>query len=145
MVNDATKLKEELNNWKNRNGKYLSKNEKEEYLRHWQYRKLYPIQKYLDSNWNKRYNKLDQEFKELEYPDFHSFMRQTMMGPISPKKIEDLVVKVFQKHPKPVEDAKKNPKTKKFLVGKVMEFSNHTADPKILNEIVDKKLKELKD
>ncbi|MFX1449863.1 MAG: Asp-tRNA(Asn)/Glu-tRNA(Gln) amidotransferase subunit GatB [Promethearchaeota archaeon] len=61
-----------------------------------------------------------------------------------PVKIKDLVNKIFKEHPQAVQDALKHPKSKKFLVGQVMEISNHTADPKLVNKIVDKKLQELK-
>lgn len=60
-----------------------------------------------------------------------------------PEEIMDLVEKIFQENPKAVEDALIHPKSKQFLVGKVMEATNHTADPKILNEIINKKLKEM--
>ncbi|MHA1383877.1 MAG: Asp-tRNA(Asn)/Glu-tRNA(Gln) amidotransferase subunit GatB [Candidatus Helarchaeota archaeon] len=60
------------------------------------------------------------------------------------QKIRVLVDKVFKENKKAVEDALTQAKSKKFLIGKVMEISNHTADPKISNEIINEKLKELK-
>ncbi|MHA1376996.1 MAG: Asp-tRNA(Asn)/Glu-tRNA(Gln) amidotransferase subunit GatB [Candidatus Helarchaeota archaeon] len=61
----------------------------------------------------------------------------------NPEKINELIEQVFANYKKAVQDAIKKPKSRKFLIGKVMEISNHTADPKILNEIINKKLNEL--
>ena len=61
-----------------------------------------------------------------------------------PKRIGLFIEKVFKEHKKAVQDAIEQPKTKKFLVGKAMEISNHTTDPKILNKLISKKLEELK-
>jgi len=61
-----------------------------------------------------------------------------------PNKITKFVEKIFSDNPNAVEDALRDPKSIRFLVGQVMEESNHTADPRILNEIINKKLQELK-
>lgn len=60
-----------------------------------------------------------------------------------PEEIKNLVERIFQEYPEAVQDAIIHPKSKQFLVGKVMELTNHTADPSVLNEIINEKLKEM--
>lgn len=61
----------------------------ERYIRHWRYVKLWPIQEFLDREWREQFDTLNNEFGELEHPDFHSYMN-IEVGPKSPKGIKDL-------------------------------------------------------
>lgn len=61
----------------------------ERYIRHWRYVKLWPIQDFLDRELREQFDILNNEFGELEHPDFHSYM-SIEVGPKSPKRIEDL-------------------------------------------------------
>jgi thiol-disulfide isomerase/thioredoxin len=62
----------------------------ESYVRRWQYKKLWPIQAFLDQEWRERFNTLKEELGELDHPEFYSYFSKGWVGPISPKGIEDL-------------------------------------------------------
>ncbi|WMW22750.1 hypothetical protein RE476_02710 [Methanolobus mangrovi] len=62
----------------------------ESYVRRWQYKKLWPIQAFLDQEWREQFNTLKGEFGELDHPEFYSYFSKGWVGPISPKAIEDL-------------------------------------------------------
>jgi hypothetical protein len=64
--------------------------ETESYIRRWQYKKLWPIQAFLDLKWQNLFTSFKDEFGELDHPDFHSYMSSVWVGPISPKDVEDL-------------------------------------------------------
>lgn len=72
-----------------RNGRQLSQEERERYVRHWKYTKLWPIQEFLDQEWRQLFNEFSNEFKELEHPDFQVYIT-TSWGSASPKKASDL-------------------------------------------------------
>ena len=55
--------------------------------------------------------------------------------------IEQLVVDVIKENPAQVDKVKSNPKLIGWFVGQVMKKSEGKADPKIINEIIHKKLK----
>jgi aspartyl-tRNA(Asn)/glutamyl-tRNA(Gln) amidotransferase subunit B len=55
--------------------------------------------------------------------------------------IEQLVVDVIKANPAQVDKVKSNPKLIGWFVGQVMKKSEGKADPKIINEIINKKLK----
>ena len=71
------------------NGRQLSLEERERYVRHWKYTKLWPIQEFLDQEWRQLFNELRDEFKEPEHPDFPVYMT-TSWGSVSPRKASDL-------------------------------------------------------
>ncbi len=54
--------------------------------------------------------------------------------------IERIVDEVFREYRKAVEDALKNPKAINFLVGQVMRKTRGRADPKLVNEIIRRRL-----
>jgi len=54
--------------------------------------------------------------------------------------IEAVVDEVLKENPKAVDDAKRNPKAINFLVGSVMKKTGGRADPKIVAEIIRRKL-----
>lgn len=61
----------------------------ERYMRHWRYAKLWPIHEFLDPNWREQFHALNNEFGDLEHPDFHSYT-SVEIGDKSPKGVEDL-------------------------------------------------------
>ncbi|MCY4303558.1 MAG: Asp-tRNA(Asn)/Glu-tRNA(Gln) amidotransferase subunit GatB [Aestuariivita sp.] len=54
--------------------------------------------------------------------------------------IQTAVDKVFADNPTQVIKAKENPKLKGWFVGQVMKYTNGKANPKAVNEVIDKKL-----
>ncbi len=59
------------------------------------------------------------------------------------EELERIIEQVISENPKAVEDFKKGkPRATMFLVGKVMEKTKGKANPKLVNEIIEKKLKE---
>ena len=54
--------------------------------------------------------------------------------------IESAVDEAFAKNPQQVEKAKNNPKVAGFFVGQVMKATGGKANPKLVNDIVRKKL-----
>lgn len=67
-----------------------SQQESESYVRRWKYKKLWPIQAFLDVEWQNLFTSFKEEFGELDHPDFHSYTRSAWVGPTSPKDVEDL-------------------------------------------------------
>jgi len=67
-----------------------SQQETESYVRRWQYNKLWPIQAFLDPEWQNLFTSFKDEFGELDHPDFHIYMSSARVGPTSPKDVEDL-------------------------------------------------------
>ena len=67
-----------------------SQQETESYVRRWKYKKLWPIQAFLDMGWQKLFTSFKEEFGELDHPDFHSYMSSAWVGPTSPKDVKDL-------------------------------------------------------
>ena len=61
------------------------------YVRHWQYKKLSPIQAYLLGEWRQRFETFRQEFGGIDHPDFHYYEHPVWSGPTSPKGAEELV------------------------------------------------------
>mgnify|MGYP003876399279 CR=1 FL=1 len=58
--------------------------------------------------------------------------------------LEELVDRVFKENPKAVKDALADEKAVHYLIGQVMKATRGRADPQITNELVRKKLAELK-
>ncbi|MCS7098758.1 MAG: Asp-tRNA(Asn)/Glu-tRNA(Gln) amidotransferase subunit GatB, partial [Sulfolobales archaeon] len=56
--------------------------------------------------------------------------------------IERVVEEVFRENPKAVADAIRDPKAVNFLVGQVMKKTRGRADPKLVNEIIRRRLAE---
>lgn len=56
------------------------------------------------------------------------------------EEIERVVEEVFRENPRAVADAIKDPKAINFLVGQVMKKTRGRADPKLVNEIIRKRL-----
>lgn len=54
-------------------GREPTRDEAEEYKRHWQRDRLSPIAEYLEGDWSKRYRQLIAEFGEVPDPDFLAF------------------------------------------------------------------------
>lgn len=71
-------------------GRRPSREEGERYVRYWQYKKLWPIQAFLDQEWRQRFDVLKQEIGEPDHPDFHFYMSPVWTGPSSPRTVEDL-------------------------------------------------------
>lgn len=67
----------------------LNQQQKETSARLWQYKKLWPIQAFLDNGWKKQFDDLNEEFGEIENLDF-DFYLISGIGPNSPKSIEEL-------------------------------------------------------
>jgi len=67
-----------------------SQQETEINVRRWQYKKLWPIQAFLDIEWQSLFTSFKDEFGELDHPDFHIYMSSAWVGPTSPKVVEDL-------------------------------------------------------
>lgn len=67
-----------------------SQQETESYVRRWQYKKLWPIQAFLDLEWQNLFTSFKDEFGELDHPDFHTYISSSWDGPTSPKDVEDL-------------------------------------------------------
>lgn len=67
-----------------------SQQETESYVKRWKYKKLWPIQAFLDIEWKNLFTSFKEEFGELDHPDFHSYMSSAWVGPTSPKDVEDL-------------------------------------------------------
>ncbi|MHB1296003.1 MAG: hypothetical protein ACYC4R_13520 [Anaerolineae bacterium] len=59
-------------------------------IRNWQYRRLTPIQEYLQGAWRRQFEALRQEFGELKHPDYHFYMSSSWVGPTSPKSNDEL-------------------------------------------------------
>jgi len=69
----------------------ITKEEYETFRRQWQYSKLWPIQTFLEQEWQLQFNALREEFGEPDHPDFHLYSSgATWVGPTSPKSVEDL-------------------------------------------------------
>lgn len=68
------------------------------------------------------------------------FERLGMRQVTDPAIIESAVAEAFAKNPQQVEKAKNNPKVAGFFVGQVMKATKGKANPKLVNEIVSKKL-----
>lgn len=60
------------------------------YVRAWQYEKLIPIERYLNSAWRERYEEMSREFGEIEHPDYLLDKHCVWHGPTSPKTAEEL-------------------------------------------------------
>lgn len=58
------------------------------------------------------------------------------------EEIERVVDEVFKENPRAVEDAIRDPKAINFLVGQVMRKTRGRADPKLVNEIIKRRLSE---
>ena len=71
-------------------GRRPSREKGESYVRHRQYKKLWPIQEFLDQKWRQRFDALKGEFGKLDHPDFDIYMSPIWTGPTSPKTVEDL-------------------------------------------------------
>jgi aspartyl-tRNA(Asn)/glutamyl-tRNA(Gln) amidotransferase subunit B len=59
----------------------------------------------------------------------------------SPEELENIVEKVFSKHPKCVEDALVDEAAVHFLVGQLMKETRGKADPQLANKLIHEKLK----
>jgi aspartyl-tRNA(Asn)/glutamyl-tRNA(Gln) amidotransferase subunit B len=57
--------------------------------------------------------------------------------------LSKLIDEVFEENPKAVKDALTNPNAINFLVGQVMKKTKGRADPKLTNELIIKKLREI--
>lgn len=90
LIAQATDVGKNLDLWEREYGNRPSQQEIDSYVRRWQYKKLWPIQAFLDDEWRERFNALKKEFGELDNPDFDSYPRKAWVGPASPKDIEDL-------------------------------------------------------
>ncbi|MFX1298544.1 MAG: hypothetical protein ACFFD2_27265, partial [Promethearchaeota archaeon] len=65
-------------------GKKPTVEEGKKHIRRWKYEKLYPIQKYLDEEWQNIFKILKEEFGELDHPDVPFYIGETWRGPTSP-------------------------------------------------------------
>lgn len=68
----------------------VNQEEIDNYIRHWQYEKLMPIQAYLDDEWSNRFGSFKEEIGEPDHPGFHVHIGATWIGPTSPKDMEEL-------------------------------------------------------
>ena len=68
------------------------------------------------------------------------FERLGMRQVTDPAVIESAVDEAFAKNPEQVEKARSNPKVAGFFVGQVMKATKGKANPKLVNDIVRKKL-----
>jgi hypothetical protein len=69
--------------------------EKERFIRHWRYSKLWPIQEFLDGEWKKIFDNLKNEFKEPDHPDFHYYSSSVSIGlksPLLKEEIENMTI-----------------------------------------------------
>ncbi len=68
------------------------KREIEDYIRHWRYRKLTPVQKYLPAEVEEHFSSLKKEFEgSAQYPDFYGIIQGIERHPAeSPKSCEEL-------------------------------------------------------
>lgn len=90
MIDKGIDAEQRLDFQERESGHRPSQQEGERYERRWQYTKLWPIQAFLDPEWQQRFNVLKKEFGELDHPDFHVYSSTVWVGPTSPKGIQEL-------------------------------------------------------
>lgn len=78
----------------------------------------------------------------LEDKDPDDLVRQGITTIGEEEELERIVAEVFEENPKAVSDALRDPKAINFLVGQVMRKTKGRADPKIVNEIIRRRLAE---
>lgn len=78
----------------------------------------------------------------LEDRDPEDLVKQGITTIGEEEELERLVDEVFKENPKAVSDALRDPKAINFLVGQVMKKTKGRADPKIVNEIIKRRLAE---
>ncbi len=76
----------------------------------------------------------------LEDTDPEELVFRGMTAIREAEELERVVEEVFRENPKAVEDALKDPRAVNFLVGQVMKKTGKRADPKLVNEIIRRRL-----
>jgi len=91
LVETGKDLQEWIESKESESGRKPAKNEIDREVRRWRYRKLIPIQDYLDQKWKQEFNKFKDEFGEQAHLDFPVYIGPTFIGPTSPKSSEELL------------------------------------------------------
>ena len=78
----------------------------------------------------------------LEDVDPEELVSRGMTAIGESEELERVVEEVFRENPKAVEDALRDPRAINFLVGQVMRKTGKRADPKLVNEIIRRRLRE---
>jgi len=90
MVEQECDVEKWLEYREKESGQRPSPTEAAKYARLWQYRRLLPIESYLDGDWQRRFQKLREEFGPLAHPDFLRYISTTWVGPTSPQTLEEI-------------------------------------------------------
>lgn len=76
-------------NYKDRNGKPPTEEEKKDYKSRWQMISLYPIRDYIPSIWKEKLKKFLTQYGEMEHPDYLAYHGPVVVGSTSPISEED--------------------------------------------------------
>lgn len=60
------------------------------FIRHWQYRKLYPIQEFLEGRYQRQYEKFVEEFGAIDETELRPYRMKVISGVTSPKSTTEL-------------------------------------------------------
>ncbi len=90
LVDRGPHLEGRVRGWEQATGQRPSEEQIEGRIRHWQYKKLWPVRQYLKGEWRKRFDRLAEEFGELEHADFLVYAHGVRWGPTSPKSAKEL-------------------------------------------------------
>lgn len=78
-------IEERSRYWERERGEQPSAEQKEQYKKNWQLKKLALIHMNLDQTWQARYQTLTQELGEPDHPEFSVYMTTSWTGPHSPR------------------------------------------------------------
>lgn len=90
LVDRGPHLEGRIKVWQQLTGQRPSEEEIEGRIRHWQYEELWPVRQYLEGEWRELFDRLADEFGELEHADFLVYAHGVKWGPISPKSAKEL-------------------------------------------------------
>ena len=76
----------------------------------------------------------------LDNADPEDLIKSGMTTIAEEEELEQIIEEVFKENPKAVADAMKDPKAINFLVGQVMRKTGGRADPKLVNEMIRRRL-----
>jgi hypothetical protein len=85
-IEEARKRRERLSE----NEPDLAEEHKAMRIKWWQYKKLIPVQEYLEGKWKLRFKALAKELGPAHHPDFHFWMSGWKTGPTSPAPAQKL-------------------------------------------------------